>query len=98
MKGINNGKCVVLGHYLVGTYFKFISVIPGPPVAQCAITIKLAAFVIKTMCHFVTYNCTDTSVIYGIIGPKIKEWELQYSGRKSNGIICRTVRSVNGWW
>src|SRR5580658_10288872 len=98
MQRIQNSETVVLGNYLVGTYFKFIVVIFCPPIAQCAVAVILAAFVIKTMRHFVADNGADSTIIHSIIRTKIKKRKLQNTGGERNFIIGWAVGCINSRW
>ena len=48
------------------------------------------------MCHFMTDNNSDSTVIHCIISIHIKEWRLQDSCREADFIGCRVVISING--
>ncbi len=50
---IHDGVLSVLVHHALGALFKVLSIFLGPPVAQIAFGIKLAAFIVKPVREFV---------------------------------------------
>ena len=83
-------------HHYLSTFLEFLGIFFRPPVFQISVFVILTSLVIKSMCHFMTDNNSDSTVIHCIISIHIKEWRLQDSCREADLIGCRVVISING--
>src|SRR5690554_305743 len=61
------------------SFIKSGSILRCPPVGKITIFIKLPALIIKAMCHFMSNNNTNSTIVYSIITIHIEKWGLQYS-------------------
>lgn len=56
-----------------GTLLKFCFILRCPPVLEIAIFVKLCALVVKSVCHFVSYNYTDCAIVAGVVGLSVEK-------------------------
>ena len=93
---INNNNATILIGQNIGSEIELTRIFGSPPITKVAIFIELTSHIIETMCHFMSDNNTDSSVIDGIIGIGIKEWWLQNTCWKTDFIGSRVIISVHG--
>ena len=74
----------------------FLGVFFRPPVAQIAVQVELAAFVVETMCKLVPDDGSDRAVVGGLVETVVKERRLQNSRRKVDVVLLRIVVGVDG--
>ena len=86
----------VLRHQCLGFGGKFLAVVGGPPVAQIAHRIRLAALVIEAVADFMADHGNDTAIVHRVVGSGIKKRRLQNGCRKHDFIQARVVIGIHG--
>jgi hypothetical protein len=76
---------------------EILQVLRAPPVFQVALTVELAAVVVKTMCDFMSDDRSHSAVVHRVIGLRIVEGRLQDACRKDDFIHAAVVIGVHGW-
>ena len=70
-------------------------VVRGPPVAEIAVGVELAALVVEAVGEFVTDHGADRAEVHRIVGPVVIERRLQNSGGKRDVVLGRVVVRVH---
>ena len=83
---------------LTCTSLKVLTILFGPPVCHITILIIMASLIIKSVCHLMSNHHTDSSIIEGIIGLRVKEWILKNTCRETNLICRRIIISIHRLW
>ena len=96
MHCIEHNNVIILRSQNFSSFSKLLGIGRSPPIIKITIFIELSPLIIESVSHFMSYNDTDSPVINGIIGIKIKEWRLQNSGRETNFVRARIIISING--
>ena len=73
---------VVLRAQLPGAVFERLGVVGGPPVAQVAVGVDLAALVVEAVGELVADHAADGAVVDGGVGVGIEDRRLQDRRRK----------------
>ena len=79
----------------VGFLIKPCAVVRRPPYFQISLCVVLTAFVVETVCDFVTDNAARVAVIERVVRQDVEKRRLQNSGGENDFIKTRIVISVN---
>src|SRR5207247_9703197 len=79
---INNHVLRILIGNATGPLFKLFCVLGRPPVAEIALGVKLAAFIVEAVSQFVPDGAASVTVIRCVIGSSAEQRWLQCSRRK----------------
>ena len=77
------------------TLIELLGIFCCPPVCHIAVFIIVTSLIIKTMCHLVTNDNSNSSVVERIIGIHIEERNLKYSCRETYFVCCRVVVCIH---
>ncbi len=86
---------VLVGH-AGGALFEFLGVLHGPPVAQIALGVELAAFVVEAVGQFVADGGAGVAVVGRVVHFRIEERRLQDAGGEIDVVHLRVVVGVDG--
>ena len=98
MRALQRFVTIILCHQLFGALGKGLVVCGGPPVAQRALGIILAALIVETMADFMADDGADAAVIDGRISLGIKKRRLQDGGGEHHLVHWRVVIGVDHCW
>ncbi len=88
-------ELVVLGAEAGGLGDELLGIVGGPPVAQHARAVELAALVVEAVGHLVADHHADAAVVDRRIGGRVEERRLQDGGRKHHLIVGGVVVGVH---
>src|SRR4029079_7764328 len=77
-------------------FLKLRPVFRSPPRFQVSVRVELAALIVETVRYLVADHSADSSVIYGVVGRRIKERRLQNARGKIDVVKARVVVRING--
>ena len=81
--------------YAIGAFVIGLRVRCSPPIAQVAILIELASLIIEAVSSFVSDYRSGSAVIHCVILFGIKEWRLQNSCGKINGVSLSVLVRID---
>ncbi len=73
-------------------------VVRGPPVAEIAVGIELAAYVVEAVREFVADHDADGAKVHGVVGSVVIERRLQNSSGECDVVLIWVVGGVHGHW
>src|SRR5580692_2737823 len=82
---IGNLLRVLVGNTLAA-FVILLAVFRSPPVAQVAVSVKLAPLIVEAVSQFVADDHADGAIVHRIIHVLLKERRLQNAGGKVDGI------------
>ena len=74
---VDGHVCVVLLHDSLGASPELGGVLGGPPLAQAALGVELAALVVEAVRDLVPDHRSDGAVVHGVVGIGVEERWLQ---------------------
>src|SRR5205807_5042370 len=86
---------ILVGHTL-RSGIKFFFILLGPPVAQVALGIELAALVVEAVSQFMSDYGANPTEVQSIISTVIVERRLENSRWKGDVVELRVVTSIHG--
>ena len=87
----------VLVRDAAGALVKLLAILRRPPVAQIALRVELAAFVVEAVGQFVPNGGAGVAVVRGIVRPGIKKRRLQDARRKIDVVDLRDCSRHSPW-
>ncbi len=91
-------EVAVFIHQALRAFLEGLLVFRGPPVAQVALGIELAALVVKAVSKFVSNDGADAAEVNSIVEFVVVERRLQNSGGEVDVVFQRIVVSVDRGW
>ena len=76
--------------------FEAFGVFRGPPIAQAAVGVDLAALVVETVRDLVADHSADRAVVHGRIGARVEQRRLQNAGGEDDLVFETAVIGVHG--
>ena len=80
---------------LTRTCLEVLTILFCPPVCHITILVIMASLIIESMCHLMTDNHTDGTIVKGIISLRVEEWILKDTCRETDFIRRRIIISIH---
>ena len=84
MEFVFHAKAVELAGDATTSIGEVLLVGVGPPILHVPLRVKLAALVVKSVCHFVANNRSHGPIVQGVVGLEIEKRRLENSRGKDN--------------